>query len=605
MVSGNEKLDEVYYEVALDTVSNRNIIVPKSKLSSFIKNGKVVYRSMFGFKNTIIDHFKIYRTVKSFKDTCYIESLVFDLDSHKGNNLLDSLKEGVPLVKDLIKQIAEMTGTSEYSIPIWYSGRGFHLQTPNFFNFKPSNYLRDEVLATMKHYFPYIDHKPYMTTGLIRLNYSYNDKSQTYKIPVHYTELDNIETLLEKAKSPVNAEGKFHKVEWEEWDAYDLHDKIIAATQKASYENSKYNNTRIVTCVQNMYTEGSIKGQSHNNLLRMLNAWRKNGLNYEQSFELAKKWVDDGWSDYEVNNQVNSVWKNAYTQYSCDDEVMAKYCDWNCIYYKAKNYNINIVDNMTIEQELKESLMEVDNPDNPTFDLNNLFDLGVECQFRTGNMILLFGHPKIGKSFWMQYVSQKAKKKTLYYTLEMPSTEIYQRQLMIALEENEKQVTERLTTYDEELHSHVDHMILIDSSPTLLDIESHIRQFDPEWVVVDTLDMISEDGYKGNETMRLTHIFQRLKQIAVDYKIVILIVQHITGSDAFEKDGTIKPLTMMSGAYSKDGSKKADKILGWEGYQNTTTRRLRSLALRRGKHFDKEIEYLEDYSQLIPIIKGK
>lgn len=117
--------------------------------------------------------------------------------------------------------------------------------------------------------------------------------------------------------------------------------------------------------------------------------------------------------------------------------------------------------------------------------------------------------------------------------------------------------------------------------------------------------MISEDGYKGNETMRLSHIFQRLKQIAVDYKIVILIVQHITGSDAFEKDGTIKPLTMMSGSYSKDEAKKADKVFGWEGYQESSTRRLRSLALRRGKHFNKEIEYLEDYSQLIPIIKGK
>lgn len=70
-----------------------------------------------------------------------------------------------------------------------------------------------------------------MTTGLIRLNYSYNDKSHTYKIPIHYTELDNIEAVLEKAKSPINAEGKFHKVEWEEWDAYDLSDKIIVAQQ--------------------------------------------------------------------------------------------------------------------------------------------------------------------------------------------------------------------------------------------------------------------------------------------------------------------------------------------------------------------------------------
>jgi len=344
-----------------------------------------------------------------------------------------------------------------------------------------------------------------------------------------------------------------------------------------------------------MYKEGPVVGSRNNNLLRMLTAWRKNGMTYEQSFTLAKEWLRGEWTDYQINIQVNFVWANKYKQYNCQDEIMSKYCDYNCIYYKAKNYNVSVNDNMTIEQELKK---EMQLNDELGFDLDHIFKLGVPCDFKIGNSILLMGHPKIGKSFWMQFVTQKAKKRTLYYTLEMPATETYIRQLMIALEETEEQVRDRLLIKNEELHSHVDHITFIDQSPTLLDIQSHIEQYEPEWIVIDTIDMVTEDQYKGNETMKLTYLFQKFKQMAIDNKIVILIVQHIV--DGLDKDGKVKPLTMFSGLYSKEGARKCDRILGWEGYHESSKRKLKSLALRKGKHFEKFVHYHEDLSTLIP-----
>ena len=331
----------------------------------------------------------------------------------------------------------------------------------------------------------------------------------------------------------------------------------------------------------------------------MLTSWRRQGHTYEQSLVLAKYWINGQWSDYEVENQVNSVWKNAYFPYSCTDHVMAKYCDPDCIFYKGKSYNIQIADNMTIEQDLKERLMSIDDPLNPVFDMNNLFDLGVECQFRQGNMIVLFGHPKIGKTFLVQYLTHYSGKRTLYYTLEMPSDEVLLRQYMIASKESEEIVTQRLLV-GEELYKKTDYLTLIDQSPTLTDIQSHIEQFSPDWVVIDTIDQVSEDQYKSNETMRLTYLFQKLKQMAIQYKIVIIIVQHIPATEALDKDGKMKPLTMFSGLYSKEGARKADKLIGWEGYHDSNIRRLRSLALRRGKAFDKFIEYNEETSTLTP-----
>ena len=596
----DRKEDTVYYEIAEDNLKNRNIIIPQGRLKDYIgRPQKVCYGSMYGFANTILDHMTIYKTVSSFKDTCFIKKLVFDIDCHDGKNYEKGLKEGVVRVRELISQLAEFTGVSEYAIPIWFSGRGFHLETEDFFHFKPSNYLREEVLATMKHYFPFIDHKPYMTTGLIRLPWTYNDKVGYYKVPLHLSELDSIEGILEKAKYPRDEEGRLKKVEWEDWDAYDLSSKIIVAEKKANYEIKKHSVTRIVTCVQKMFQEGPQSGARHDNLLRMLTSWRRQGQTYGQSLILAKHWINGQWSDYEVENQVNSVWKNGYFPYSCTDHVMAKYCDPDCIFYKGKSYNIQIADNMTIEQDLKERLMSIDDPLNPVFDMNNLFDLGVECQFRQGNMIVLFGHPKIGKTFLVQYLTHNSGKRTLYYTLEMPSDEVLLRQYMIASKESEDIVTQRLLV-GEELYKKTDYLTLIDQSPTLTDIQSHIEQFSPDWVVIDTIDQVSEDQYKSNETMRLTYLFQKLKQMAIQYKVVIIIVQHIPSTDAYDKDGKLKPLTMFSGLYSKEGARKADKVIGWEGYHDSNIRRLRSLALRRGKPFDKFIEYSEETSTLTP-----
>ena len=618
MVSGNEepKLDELYYEIAKNNAHNRNIVVARSELGDYIGEGKVVYRSMYGYKNTLKDHMTIAKSVQSFKDTCYIENLVFDLDSHyedkenkKDTEVFDDpvklkkvLTDAVYGVKELIRLIAEMTGTPEYSIPIWYSGRGFHLQTPDFFHFKPSTYLREEVEATMKHFFPMIDHLPYMTSGLIRLNYSYNAKSKTYKIPVHYQDLTHIDDILIRAKSYME-DGKLIKVKYDEWDAYDLSDKIIVAQEKARFEVNKHNTTRIVTCVQNMFNAGSIKGQSHNMLLRMLTVWRKQGMTYGQSLILAKAWVDKGWSDYEVTNQVNSVWKNRYLPYGCQDNLMAKYCDQDCIYYKNRNYNIAIDDNVTILQKLAQRIKDDNDPENPSFDLKNVFDLPVEIKFRKGQAILLFGHPKIGKSFWMQYVCQKAKIKTLYYTLEMPVEEIIQRQVSIQLEEDIFKVEQRVLQGEDiyEMSELIKHITFIGISPTLSDIRAHIENYEPEWVIIDTVGYISEDQFKGNETLKLNYIFEELKKMAITYKVVILVIQHIV--NGVDEKGKLKPLNMFSGLYSKTGSRAFDKILGWEGYQDQPRRKLSMLGNREGVYFTKYMVFDKEKSVLTPVIQ--
>jgi len=618
MVSGNEKLaDEIYYEIAKDSLTNRNIVVPRSQLGSYIGEGKVIYRSMYGYRKTAKDHLDISPSLKTYKDICYIENLVFDMDSHyeddenkKETEVFDNpvklkevLSKAVYNLKELIKQIAEMIGTSEYSIPIWYSGRGFHLQTPDFFHFTPSTYLREEVDATMRKFFPMIDFKPYMTSGLIRLNYSYNYKSKTYKIPIHYTDLDKIDEILKRAKSPYTSDGKLIKVQYEDWEADNLHDQIVVAQEKARFETNKYDTTRIITCVQSMFKVGPIKGQRHNMLLRMLTVWREQGMTYEQSLALAKLWVNKEWSDYEVTNQVNSVWKNRYHRYGCKDELMAKYCATKCTYYKNKNYNISIDDNLTILQRLAERVKEDNDPENPSFDLKPIFDLNVEIKFRKGQAILLFGHPKIGKSFWMQYICQKSKIKTLYYSLEMPVEETIERQIAIELQEDIFKIKQRVHEGEDllKLSELVQHMTFIGTSPTLIDIQSHIEKYEPEWIIIDTVGYISEDTYKNNETLKLNHIFEELKKMAISYKVVVFVIQHIV--NGIDEKGNLKPLNMFSGLYSKTGSRAFDKILGWEGHQDQPRRKLSMLGNREGVYFTKFMVFDKEKSVLTPVIQ--
>lgn len=127
---------------------------------------------------------KLYKTVKGYTGTIWLDNITIDIDKGKSSD-----DEVLYRTQIFVERLEEDWKLDRNEIRIWYSGRGFHLVFPDIFRFEPSNYISEEVKATLTKYFPEMDSMPLMKTGLIRVGFSYNSKTKRYKTPLSSAEL--------------------------------------------------------------------------------------------------------------------------------------------------------------------------------------------------------------------------------------------------------------------------------------------------------------------------------------------------------------------------------------------------------------------------------
>ena len=51
-----------------------------------------------------------------------------------------------------------------------------------------------------------------------------------------------------------------------------------------------------------------------------------------------------------IQRTVTNVYENSYS-YGCDDSIMHEYCDTKCIFYKRKDFTLEVLDNIALEKE--------------------------------------------------------------------------------------------------------------------------------------------------------------------------------------------------------------------------------------------------------------
>jgi hypothetical protein len=146
----------LYCELVLGNFKNRGLAVPVSDLYKYqqqaLQSASELYRSYYFFDREILDHLKIRKTVRSYRGKYYLDRIVFDIDIGTDSN--GHVHERA---KGFVHSLIEDWGLSEDHIRAWFSGRGFHIVTPDFFGFKPSNSLPQAVRATLTKHFPDAD----------------------------------------------------------------------------------------------------------------------------------------------------------------------------------------------------------------------------------------------------------------------------------------------------------------------------------------------------------------------------------------------------------------------------------------------------------------
>lgn len=177
--------DKKYIELATPSVSSRGRVIPLNELHKYLSNKTEVYRSLFILDDTAKEHFTKRKTIRSFKGKYMLDKILFDIDkkTDTGEYLCERVKS---FIDDYLFTF------NEDEIRIWFSGRGFHIEIPDIFGFEPSENLPYIVKQTIQSKFGKEVDNIYDSGRIIRVGYSYNNKSNCYKIPVKYDELDSL-----------------------------------------------------------------------------------------------------------------------------------------------------------------------------------------------------------------------------------------------------------------------------------------------------------------------------------------------------------------------------------------------------------------------------
>lgn len=594
----------MFLEVATGSVSNRGRAISIHSLSEVLRKnvGQEVFHSYYAFDSHLLDHFHLRKTIRGFVGKYYLVDNKYDFDAP---DLEDARRAAV----DLISQLMLGFDVPEKWIQVWFSGnKGFHLVTPDLFGFEPSETLYEDWKETLRHFAPQADVSCVSYSGLWRAPWSLNAKSGLYKVPLSLKELSDlsIDDIRHIASDPKKTRRRdTYLYEWSRDEIAPLLKEerrvvekrpLVAIGKKGIHSNME----SYVGCMQKLFRRGPLEGRRHQDALRLASSWRRRGLTVEQTRELLSLWFKSGlghdnahpMTEYEQRKIVQDVYERGYA-YSCTDTVMTEFCvGASCIFYKGKNF-INIVDGMS--DAIGRMVWNMNQNQHVGFDLGQIYGPSVAYRFRPGEVCVLYGDTKLGKTALFQNWAVDLGKygyNILNMSFEMEPDLLAERycQIRHGLRVNDQKnvneirelvMTARMSPTD--LQEGLDHIRIMTSSPRIEEIDKLLADNTPDIVIIDPFEDI-QVGHGGYNVINdQLQVIRQLKDIASRRKVIMLIVHHISKSSAKE-DG---PLNKHSGKGASAIAQKADHLLAFEEMiPGSPYRKLRRLAGRRPQELE-------------------
>lgn len=578
-----------YIEVALGATNNRAIIIKTTQLDEYVRraqsNKLALYRSYYEFDEELLEHFKIRKSISGYRGVQYVNTIILDLD--KGTDTAEALLERV---KAFVKHLLDDYQISREYIQPWFSGNGYHIELAELFNFNPGKQLARTVRETLKTLFPEAD-DIYDIPRLIRVGNTLNQKTGRYKIPLTLEELQTL-TAQEITVLAESVRPEF-KSELREAVTKILSKFVVEPLPDVPYNTmvSKDKPGQVVTCMQKVFNAGETPGTRHEKILRMTSAFRRAGIPFEGVVTLMQKWAA-GLEPYEVRRIVEDLFKKGY-QYACHDTVMAANCDPSCVFFKHKNYSMEVVNAVEMERDFVKFVST--DFTQTSFDLAEFYQIfakidGVDTQishrFYPGEFVLVIGDTGLGKTAWMQNLCiGLTRMKILYLSLEVHQNLVYRRFVQIAHGMTKEQVYQHYEGAEEHLSSEFSHIQVMTSSPTIGAISRLVADVGPQMIVVDTTDGIEAENQR-DDLGRENAIVRGLREIAQRQNVIVVGVHHISKAGAFGGQ-----LNVHSGKGSSGFEQKADKVIAIEGTQQGKVRTIRTLKARDEAPFSLSLHY--------------
>jgi energy-coupling factor transporter ATP-binding protein EcfA2 len=568
---------ETIVEVVSGGIANRNDVSSIDIYSKMEKQNAwqgEMYRSHYSFDETFYDFVKSNKTVKGFDGLCYVDRIIVDID--RGDIEESSFQNYV------INCIDELIDKGVYNddINIWFSGTGYHIELLNVFGFQPSKNVHDKVKCTMAEHFSFGD-TIYDKTRIIRSNWSLNKKTNLFKVwiplPLIYElTFDKVKEIARSRENYLSFMSThnygFETLNLEKSVEPYLQSMIVASPTITVNGNSKKGDvSSVVSCMQHVFNEGPIKGSRNMKLMRMASSYKRAGIPYLVTLNGMISWSNGSLSNEEIARSVTNVYEQNY-QYGCNDTIMSEYCDPKCIYFQRKDYTLDIKDITQLQDSFRDLVLK---------DLSkksiNLADIWNTNKFSIspGELVVFSGDTGMGKTAFVQNLVTKAKKDTLFLSLEMDEALIFRRFVQVAANQTKEWVYNQFKSNpDIDFEESLGHVKIMTIAPTLDAIKKVVAQNEPNVLVIDTTDELQVPGFKGIIEEQ-NAIIDTLKQIAQKNHTIVFAIHHINKASASNNNISLHSLKGSSNVVQK-----ADKVIIIKGDESEKHRVIHSVKSR-------------------------
>ena len=582
----------IYVEIAVGSPRNRGNLILRNDLHRYIPDdGNALYRSVYLYDEDAKKYADSKGTLKGYHGKRGIDNVLIDID-RKDNSDEYTLKQ----LRGILAHLKVLEVLDE-SIQCYFSGTGYHIVITNkVFNFQTSGSLPYQVKQTMSNLFDDIDASIYMRSGIYRVAHTKNQKTGLYKIPItlHEAYNSNYSDIYELAKEP-----RFdYPYEVLDGDC-ELEGYIMLETPKIA-EHGKVNEpSKVVPCVQTMLRNGPIQGSRHNTLLRIASYLKRNGIPSEYAKVALLHWNNNVLNEESIIEKTESVYNGNY-MYSCQDVLMKEHCQTKCVYFKNKNYHINVKDADTLQKEYAERVAT--NFRGRTIPLSAMFGLdGYDTQIYPGELVTIFGptgsnkttlaqNLALGVDFKNDKINKEWQIPTLFLSLELSAWYMHRRHLQIVSGLSKEEVND---SYKDIYKQHADelrHLQIQTVSPTLTSIQDKIKELNPYLVVVDYIDLVETPRDIKGEYEQIKFISHNLSNMAVNLDVIIIQISQV--SREYSRN---EVLDLYAGKGSGAIENASRKVIGLNGQANTNIKHVNMYKNTDGELFDVEVEWRESF----------
>ena len=585
---------ELYHEVAIGSPQNRGLLIPQEQIIDVIlEHGDkyAVYKSLYLYDEEGKEYHKLRKTFKDFLGKRYIRDILIDID--RGDNSDDYT---LNKTKGILFELEELD-VHKRSYNIYFSGTGYHIIiSGEVFNFpEGTTDLPFIVKETMNNLFSDIDLAVYNRTSIYRCPNTLNQKSNLYKIPLTHNQINE-----STAKEIHSEASKRIIIETEPiWGDGELENKIITKVPKIRVMESSVEPRNIVPCIQKMYKLGPEEGSRNNTMMRIASHFFRHGIPSVAAKAALLEWNSRQLRSDIVLKKVEDTYRGGY-KYGCKDVLMHNHCQPNCIYYKRKDYLIDVKNSEQLQSELAERL-ETDFSGR-TIDLAK--SLGVYDKDATvypGELVTIFGSTGANKTALAQNIvlgynadhDQIIKEKqipTLFLSLELSGYVMHRRNLQIVSGANKDTVMKNYKSLYKYHKQELSHIIMQSISPTIPQIQEKIKQLQPKCVVIDYIDLVDVPFNKRGEYEKLNYISHSLSNIAVNEDIIIIQISQVSRDYSRNQ---IMDLYAAKGSGAIENASR--KVLGITGSAEDAGKKVSLYKNSDGDLFDIELEWTPSF----------